>query len=121
LSFEKNNQENKLPFSVSICSKQTEVFCFHFHLQQTNGSCRFPFAEFWTQRHGKKDTWKRGEWRHGRRGNMDVETRTRRHGFNEKYWGIMTFYEKIKRKAEAQAISHNSFTTSSSRKTAVCH
>jgi hypothetical protein len=24
------DQENKLPFSISVCSKQIEVFCFHF-------------------------------------------------------------------------------------------
>jgi hypothetical protein len=45
-------KENKLPFSISVCtvcSKQTEVYLFVFHLQQTNGSCHvllvpFPFT-----------------------------------------------------------------------------
>jgi hypothetical protein len=34
-------KENKLPFSISVCSKQTEVGRFRFRLQETNGSCRF--------------------------------------------------------------------------------
>jgi hypothetical protein len=35
---------NKRKFSVLVCRKQTEVFCFS--LQQTNGSCRFPLVPF---------------------------------------------------------------------------
>jgi hypothetical protein len=37
-------KENKLLFSFSVLSKQTEV-CY-FRLQQTNGCCRFPLVSF---------------------------------------------------------------------------
>jgi hypothetical protein len=52
-------KENKLPFSKSGGSKQTEVCRSVLHLQPTNGSCRFPlvpflFAEF--LEHGDMET-----------------------------------------------------------------
>jgi hypothetical protein len=38
------SEENKVPFSISICSKQKKFAISVFRWQQTNGSCRFPFA-----------------------------------------------------------------------------
>jgi hypothetical protein len=40
-------KENKLPFSVSVCSKQTEVCCFHFQLTAKNGSFRFLYIHIY--------------------------------------------------------------------------
>jgi hypothetical protein len=34
-------KENKLPFSVSVGSKQTEICRFHFPLAQTKGNASF--------------------------------------------------------------------------------
>jgi hypothetical protein len=39
-------RENKVPFSISVCSKQMELWRFRFLLQQPNRNCRFSFAEF---------------------------------------------------------------------------
>ncbi len=36
-------KENKLSFSVSVCSKQTEVFHFHFPLSKQTEVCHFHF------------------------------------------------------------------------------
>jgi hypothetical protein len=66
-------KENKLPFSISVCSKQTEVCCFHF-----------PFAsnQFCFQFCGILETWRHGDenmetWRHRhetwRHGDMDMD------------------------------------------------
>jgi hypothetical protein len=41
-----STKENKLQFTVSVCSKQMEVFRSVFRLQQTNGSCHFPLVPF---------------------------------------------------------------------------
>jgi hypothetical protein len=51
-------KENKLTFSVSVCSKQMEVSRFRFSSQQTNGSCHCPLVPFsvW----GISETWRHG-------------------------------------------------------------
>jgi hypothetical protein len=71
----------KCPFSVSSCSKQTEVCCFCFPFAENKWKLPFPvssvipFVEY--QKHGDKDmeteTWSHGEmdmdsWRNGHRG-----------------------------------------------------
>jgi hypothetical protein len=42
------NNENKLLFSIPVCSKQTEVVIFHWF--------RFPFAK--NRKHGDIETWR---------------------------------------------------------------
>ncbi len=58
---------NKLPISISICSKKRKFAVFNFGFQQTNGSCRFPvvlfsFTEFRKHRDMDMEIW---TWRHG--------------------------------------------------------
>ncbi len=74
-------KENKRPFSVSVCRKQTEV-CRVFRLQKTDGSCRvllvlfsicgipemwrmdmetYRLADMQTCRHGDMKTWRHGQ------------------------------------------------------------
>ncbi len=97
------DRENKCPFSVSVCSKQTEV-C-RFRLPFAENKRKLPFSvssvfrceipEMWrgghdmdTLRYGDMKTWRHrhrdmGTWRKG-----DMETSTWKHGY-------------IKRKSEA--------------------
>jgi hypothetical protein len=59
------DKKNKVPFSVSVCSKRTKVLRFRFPLQKTSLSCHFLFVEFW--KHGDMDmeTWRETwRWRH---------------------------------------------------------
>jgi hypothetical protein len=56
-----NQGKHKLPVYVSICSKQSEVYLFHFRLHQKIGSCHFPFyvcgiAKTETCKHGEIET-----------------------------------------------------------------
>ncbi len=63
-------KENKLPFSISVCSKQTEVAVFRWFL--------FLFAEFRKHRDMDLETWKHGDgdidMGHGAWRNEDMET-----------------------------------------------
>jgi hypothetical protein len=132
-------KENKLPFSISICSKQTEVCRFPFLIcsKQIEVAVfhyfHFLFALF--RKHGDIDmeSWWSYEdmetWRHVDR---DMETWRHRHSDmetwrNKETWrhGHLTFYEnKINKKTEnqAQAIFLNPFTVCQSckRKLIVC-
>jgi hypothetical protein len=67
-------KENKLTFSFSVCSKQTEVFRFCFPLKEINGRCCFPSNLFSVR--GNPETWRHGDmesWR-WRYGNMETKT-----------------------------------------------
>jgi hypothetical protein len=50
-------KENKRPFSVSVCSKQTKVF--FFRLQKTNGSCHFQLVPLRNYQNVDVETWTR--------------------------------------------------------------
>ncbi len=74
---------NQLPFSISVGSKQTEVYIFRFPFIANKQKLRIsliPFSVFripetWRNRH---ETWKHGEikaWRQGYR-EMDMETKS---------------------------------------------
>ncbi len=39
-------RENKLPFSASFCSKQTDVCCFHFPFASNKQKLQFPSVPF---------------------------------------------------------------------------
>ncbi len=101
-------KENKLPFFIFICSKQTEVCHFHFPFAANRQKLRFPLVLFsicgipetWGHGHGiiEMETEKHGDidMRHGNRekwrfehGDMEMETWTLRHWM--KYWGIWCF------------------------------
>ncbi len=107
-------KENKLPFSVSVCSKQTPVWRFCFPFTATNGS-RFPLVPFnvygipekWRHGHGGMETWRHCDsetwrWRHG-----NMEAWTWRHG-EMKTW--RHGHVDIKQKTKTQAIFLNPFT-----------
>jgi hypothetical protein len=49
-------KENLLPFPISICSKQTEVCCFHFSFASNKG--RSLVSIFCVQ--GRQGTWRKG-------------------------------------------------------------
>jgi hypothetical protein len=67
-------KENKLPFSVSICRKQTEVCRFHFLFAANKRKLPFSVSSFIHLRNSGNmetgETWKHGDldieaWKHG--------------------------------------------------------
>jgi hypothetical protein len=79
-------KENKCSFYVSVCSKQTEVFRFHFPFAENKQKLLFSICgipEMWTWRHGDGDmeAWRHRDmetWRHRNIKNMDMETPNRK-------------------------------------------
>jgi hypothetical protein len=69
------DQENKLPFSVPICSKPEEICCFRFPFATNKRKLPISVSsvfhlETWSQRQGNME-------------NGDMETRTWRHGIGD--------------------------------------
>jgi hypothetical protein len=68
------SKENKRPFSVSVCSKQAEVFRFRFPLVP-HPVCEIP--ETWRHGHRDMETLRHRDgdietWRHGDMGDMET-------------------------------------------------
>jgi hypothetical protein len=102
-------KENKCPFFVSKCSKQTEVcrFCFLFAEKKTEVAVSISLV-FCLWNSGNADTWTDKEtW-----GNADLETW--KHGHKDKeIWTWTWRLRNSKRKMEAQLIFLNMFTVCS--------
>jgi hypothetical protein len=66
-------KENRRPFSLSVCRKQTEVCRFHFPFAENKWKLPFPLVPLYGC--GIQET-----WRHGH-GDTDIETWRLRHGY----------------------------------------
>jgi hypothetical protein len=104
-------KENKLPFSVSVCSKQTKIFCF----QKTKGSFHFQLVLFSVCGNIEICTWIHEDMVTRRRGNGDMETLRHKHGdtdtWRKRDMETWTWrHGDIKWKTEAQVIFLYPFT-----------